>query len=145
MYKFHNIETNKSKRVMWVDMYDSRSDLESSGRGSSAFSTEESGCLRDFLERTSKHKVKQQTENVAFNLSSKSIPISTSKSMQRGLSFLATPYYHPSDSRVDIYKLIRLLNLKKFFSQTRLQEQSRFRTKSTFVPQMILQSSPLKG
>lgn len=51
----------------------------------------------------------------------------------RGLSFVPTLAYNPFNTRVDIYKLLRNIKLKKFFGDTPAPMQ-RFKKQSTFVP-----------
>lgn len=81
-----------------------------------------------------------QEKNVVFNLSSKHLSESLLRSLQLGLSFVPRPYYCPFDTRIDIYKLLRLIKLKKFLGKREPHDQqienetSKFKPRPTFIP-----------
>lgn len=70
------------------------------------------------------------------NLSDRSLTAHELKVLQLGGGFVPTPNYAPFRTRVDVFKLIRLIKLKKMFGEN-TETLEKWHPKSTFNPTVI--------
>lgn len=68
------------------------------------------------------------------NLSSRNLYKLERQVLNLGLGFVPTPWYNPFRDHIDLYKLIRMLKLKRFFESEERTESCPFKMASTFIP-----------
>lgn len=68
------------------------------------------------------------------NLSSVPLSSQEKKVLGYGLGFVPTPKYNALRTRIDIFRLVRQLNLRAFFWERGYVKPNNFRTLSTFIP-----------
>ena len=79
-------------------------------------------------------EIQQKTQNLIFNFSSRQLSQKEVELLNLGLNFVPTPSYRSFKTRVDIYKLIRLLKLRVFFKDSNVYKEDVFSPHSTFCP-----------
>lgn len=75
-----------------------------------------------------------EKKTLVHNLSSLDLTTQEDKVLGYGLSFVPTPRYNAFKTRVDMFKLVRLLKLRSFFGERECAGTNALRSRSTFVP-----------
>lgn len=81
----------------------------------------------------------REKETLVVNLSSRILNTAEEAVLSRGLGFVMTPVYKPFNTQIDLFKLIRMIKLRKFFGPSSIMREGPQvgPSKSRFTPNIM--------